>query len=144
LSKSFGISIFFLLAVAGCQMPSGEGIFGALYHPTLQNPEIPSGKPSAVYFFTDWCPYCKRMEKNTFSDPRVTAALEPYRKIRVDMTDTRSAETRSHASHFGITSFPAVLFFDSRGREIPGFRIVGYVSAAQFLDTLEKLEKYPA
>ena len=125
-------------------MPSDEGVLGELYHPTLQNPEIPSGKPSVVYFFTAWCPYCKRMQKNTFSDPRVTAALEPYRKIRVDMTDTGSAQTRSHASHFGITSFPAVLFFDAQGREIPGLRIVGYVSARQFLGALEKLKKYPA
>ena len=28
-------------------------------------------RPVLIYFYTDWCVYCKKMDRNAFKDPEV-------------------------------------------------------------------------
>jgi thioredoxin-related protein len=37
-----------------------------------------TGKPIFLYFEADWCAWCKRMKKETFSDPKVSDVLKGY------------------------------------------------------------------
>ncbi len=32
-------------------------------------------KPVIIYFYTDWCVYCKKMDRNAFKDPEIVANL---------------------------------------------------------------------
>lgn len=32
-------------------------------------------KPVVLYFYTDWCVYCKKMERNAFKDPEVISKI---------------------------------------------------------------------
>lgn len=32
-------------------------------------------KPVVLYFYTDWCVYCKKMERNAFKDPEVVSKI---------------------------------------------------------------------
>lgn len=32
-------------------------------------------KPVVIYFYTDWCVYCKKMERNAFRDPEIISDL---------------------------------------------------------------------
>lgn len=41
-------------------------------------------KPLFVFFHANWCEWCKKMEKETLTDPEVKKALEKYVFISVD------------------------------------------------------------
>lgn len=32
-------------------------------------------RPVFVYFYTDWCVYCKKMDRNAFKDPEIVSKL---------------------------------------------------------------------
>ncbi|UJH90321.1 thioredoxin family protein [Antarcticibacterium sp. 1MA-6-2] len=35
-------------------------------------------KPVVIYFYTDWCVYCKKMDKQAFKDPEIISALNNH------------------------------------------------------------------
>jgi len=71
-----------------------------------------------MHFYTDWCGYCTKMNKETFSDPRVISYInKKYIPIRVN-NDT---ETIADISVPGV---PDTWFMTSTGEKIahqPGF-----------------------
>ncbi|CAK8743738.1 Thiol:disulfide interchange protein DsbD [Sodalis praecaptivus] len=42
-------------------------------------------------------------------------------------------------SQLQVMGLPTILFFDSRGNEIPGSRVTGFMNAADFAQHLRKL-----
>ena len=46
----------------------------------------PAGQAVLVDFSADWCVSCKEMERYTFSDPKVQAALHHVVLLRADVT----------------------------------------------------------
>jgi len=88
------------------------------------------GKPIMVEFYTDWCGWCKRLERDTFSDAKVQQALESFIPVKLNA----EREGRELATRLGVRAYPTVVFFDSRGQELG--RIPGYMSAEPFLEEL--------
>jgi len=41
----------------------------------LENSLKMENKPVLLYFYTDWCVYCKKMEKNAFKNPEFVSEL---------------------------------------------------------------------
>lgn len=99
---------------------------------------VESGQPTVIYFYAEWCGMCSRMHANTFTDPRVIQAMEPMRKIQVDMTSSQSPENQSLAQKFKIYGFPTFIFFDESGQQ--RLKISGYQGADSFLRTVEKFK----
>jgi thioredoxin:protein disulfide reductase len=93
------------------------------------------GRPVMLDFYADWCVSCKEMENFTFSDPRVRAKFEDMRLLRADVT-ANSEQHKLLLKRFSLFGPPGIIFFDSRGREIQGLRVVGYQDAERFLKTL--------
>ena len=96
-----------------------------------------AGKPAMLDFYADWCISCKEMERTTFSDPKVLAALERLHLLQADVT-ANSKDDRTLLERYGLFGPPGILFFDAQGRELPGLRVIGYQSPDQFLATLER------
>ena len=94
-------------------------------------------RPVMLDFYADWCVSCKEMERYTFSDPAVAAALSKMRLLQADVTQNTEADA-ALLKRFDLFGPPGIIFFDSQGREIPGLRVVGFVSADKFLPTLER------
>jgi len=90
------------------------------------------GKTVMLDFYADWCIECKRMERNTFSDTGVQAALSNTVLIQADVT-VYDATDEALIKHYGLIGPPAILFFDLNGNEIKNYRMVGYMSAKDFL-----------
>ena len=86
-------------------------------------------------FYADWCVSCKEMERYTFSDPRVRARFDGMLTLQADVT-ANSEQHKLLLKRFSLFGPPGIIFFDARGREIQGLRVVGYQDADRFLKTL--------
>lgn len=95
-----------------------------------------AGKPVMLDFYADWCVSCKEMEKFTFSDPQVRARLDGMLLLQVDVTGG-TEEDRALLKRFALFGPPGIIFFDERGREIKGLRVIGFQAPGRFLKTLD-------
>jgi len=89
------------------------------------------GKPIILDFHAAWCAPCKRLEKETFVDPRVVALLEQVVFVKVD-----SDEHPQLAKQFQVTGLPDIRFLDSEGNELR--KLIGFQDAESFQMVLQK------
>jgi len=95
------------------------------------NDSVKQNRETMLDFYADWCISCKEMEKYAFTHPGVLAALEDVATLQADVTDNDSIDTELMSS-LGIYGPPAILFFDTSGREIRNRRVVGEMSGDRF------------
>jgi len=89
-----------------------------------------------LYFSTDWCGRCKRMDRKAFSDAAVVRAL---RGTLCHAINAETASGRPLARRFAVQSFPALLVLDPDGA--PRDRIGGYLESDELLRELERVRK---
>ena len=95
------------------------------------------GRPVMLDFYADWCVSCKEMEAFTFSDPRVRTRLGDLLLVQADVTANNEAD-KALLKRFSLFGPPGIIFFDARGREIRGLRVIGYQNADRFLESLAR------
>ena len=95
-----------------------------------------AGKPVMLDFYADWCVSCKEMERLTFSDARVQAAMQGMQLLQADVTDN-SAEDRALLKRFSLFGPPGIIIFDAAGKEVPQARTIGYQPPEKFLARLQ-------
>ncbi len=98
-----------------------------------------AGKSTMLDYYADWCISCKELEKYTFSDPAVIAALSDTVLLQTDVTawdDTDQTLIRK----FGLPGPPTIQFFGPDGKERTGYRLVGFKDAEEFLAHIKKLK----
>jgi thioredoxin-related protein len=96
-------------------------------------------KHPLVHFYTNWCGWCKRMDKTTFSDKAVIEVLnESYVPIKVNgqsgekvKVDGKESTERQVAGNYGVRAYPITWFLKPSGERIAPRR--GYVAAEEFL-----------
>ncbi len=95
------------------------------------------GKPVMLDFYADWCISCKEMERYTFSDPAVQAALSKGVLLKADVTANDEAD-KALLKKFRLIGPPAMLFFDEQGQEQRALRLVGFMEADAFRAHVER------
>jgi len=105
------------------------------------------GKSIIMYFYTDWCVYCKKMDSQIFSDPEITAFMnEKYINIRVN--PERDRETISvmgqnltptqFMGQIGASGFPTTMFWDKKQK--PLTVLPGYTEKDSFLSVISYID----
>lgn len=93
--------------------------------------------------YTDWCGWCKRLDKDTYGNEKVieylnkeyiAIKLNAESNAKINYKDKSYTET-SLAQYFGVTGYPAIIFFDSDAEAIN--LLPGYVNAERFLPIIK-------
>jgi thioredoxin-related protein len=100
-----------------------------------------------IDFYTDWCGWCKVMDRKTYTDPRVMSLLhegfvvskvnaESSKRFRVG---DRMMSGRELAREYRVQSFPMTWFLKPDGS--PLANIPGYIDANRFVRALEYVQE---
>jgi len=95
-------------------------------------------KVLVVDFYTDWCHWCKVMDKETYGNPEVVDYVKKnvvMAKINAETNEKFEYRGKSYAGReltmmFGVRGFPATAFFTQSGDLITV--ISGYIPADRF------------
>ena len=98
-----------------------------------------NGKTVMLDFYADWCISCKEFERYTFSDSRVQAKLKNAVLLQADLT-ANNEDDKALLQNFQLFGPPAILFFDTQGREQTDQRVTGYLDSEQFLQSLQNMK----
>jgi thiol:disulfide interchange protein len=86
-----------------------------------------------VDFYTDWCGWCRVLDRAVYPDPAVARQLDRTVFVRVD-AEREGAEA---ARRYRVDGFPTVLFLTADGREIG--RIRGFFPAPEFAEQARRI-----
>ncbi|MHC1587352.1 MAG: thioredoxin family protein, partial [Candidatus Syntropharchaeia archaeon] len=88
-------------------------------------------KTVMIYFYSDSCGWCRKMEQTTFADERVVEMSKNFVTISVN------AGNPWVRAQYHIQGVPLIVFTDSQGKEI--YRINGYRDADAFLEEMDSV-----
>jgi thioredoxin-related protein len=98
-----------------------------------------SGRPVLVDVYTDWCGWCKRMDRDVYARADVQDYLgRKFVTVKLDAESNDSARyegraytSRTLAARFGVTGYPTTLFLSAKGAHLGS--VPGYSQPQDFL-----------
>jgi thioredoxin-related protein len=137
------LSLLAVLAIAGA--PPAHAAGGASWRDWDEglSEAKAKGKPVLVDVYTDWCGWCRRMDRDVYARDDVRASLEKRFvtvKLNAEAADHaiyrgKDFTSRSLASGFRVTGYPTTIFLRPDGEHI--VNVPGYIPAERFLLLLE-------
>ena len=96
-------------------------------------------RPVLVDVYTQWCGWCKRMDRDVYSRREVREYLgSNFVTVKIDAESSDPARYEGHsytlrslAGFFRVTGYPTTLFLKSNGEHL--VNVPGYVEADKFL-----------
>jgi thiol:disulfide interchange protein DsbD len=95
-------------------------------------------RPLMVDFTAEWCGACKKMAKETFSDPRVMEKAGHFVAVKVDATDDEDPQIDAVKGKYKVVGLPTIVLYDSKGNERKRFN--DFVGPEDFLTALEGIQ----
>ena len=100
------------------------------------------GRPVLVDVYTDWCGWCKRMDRDVYSRADVQEYLaRRFVVVKLDAESRAPARyqgstltSRSLATRLGATGYPTTVFLGAKGAALGS--LPGYIPADRFLQIL--------
>ncbi|HQU99984.1 MAG: thioredoxin family protein [Bacteroidia bacterium] len=89
--------------------------------------------------YTDWCSWCKVMDKNTFSNTEVGSNMsEKFVALKLNMEKGYGINV---AMKYGVSAFPSYLVLNAEGYLIK--KLMGYMEVQPFLQSLTSILENP-
>ena len=101
--------------------------------PSARKAAAGSGKLIMVDFYTDWCGWCKRLDRDTFPHKTVVQASRDFVPLKLNA----EREGRRLARKHRVRGYPTILFFDHTGKLVG--RIGGYLKPAPFAAAMKRI-----
>lgn len=147
--------LFILLNFFSCKDNSSDNISAQNIDSGIKWEKINTGlenikklkKPAFMFFYTEWCIYCTKMNSEVFGDREVSQYLnDNFISIRVNPEkDTETVEIMGEKispsklmAYTGSTGFPTMLFWDRNKR--PVTTVPGFIEKQKFLQILKYLK----
>jgi len=96
--------------------------------------------PAVVYFSASWCIPCLELDRRTFTDAGVIAALSQVKHFKVDLSQFDSPESRKLREKYRIAGVPTLVFVNAAGQEVKSERVVGFVTPEEMLARIERVK----
>lgn len=125
------VIVVFALVFFGCSDRSGPW-----FDADLESALVQAGERETlvmVDFKTDWCTWCKRLDRDTFSDSAVISEMGELVALQLD-AEKEGVEV---AEKYDVRSFPTIVFLDAGGHEVD--RILGYLPPDAFLAEVRRI-----
>jgi len=101
------------------------------------------GQPVLIYFYTDWCGYCRQLESKLLERPEVEDYTQYLVKIRIN--PEHGPDEQLLARQYGVSGYPAVFVHAAvteRPKRIARMVVEGgkrrLMTPEEFVDTLSK------
>ncbi|MCA0446954.1 MAG: thioredoxin fold domain-containing protein [Bacteroidetes bacterium] len=138
---SFILQLFLLTGLSGDQQTST-----LKWHDFNEGLELAKKQKKYVLidFYTDWCGWCKKMDKETYTNPSVIQILtKNFILIKVNAEDAaKSAQYKQYkvtypelSQGFGVTGFPATVFLNSAADYVT--LVPGYLPSDEMITILK-------
>lgn len=90
--------------------------------------------------YTDWCGWCKRLDRDTFSNDSMVKYLSgKFVCIKVNAEDNGPGQKLAH--EYGVAGYPCALIFDRSGKFIG--KIAGYRDPKVYQDAITQIISHP-
>jgi thiol:disulfide interchange protein DsbD len=89
-----------------------------------------NGQTVLLDFYADWCVSCHEMEAETLSNPQVISAIQPLRRLQLDVTQGTQAQ-QDFLRDYGLFGPPALILIAPNGQE--RWRLIGLEKPSDFL-----------
>jgi uncharacterized protein YyaL (SSP411 family) len=107
--------------------------------------------------YTDWCGWCKKMDKDTYDNPQVieginqkfvAVKLNPEKNVKYTYkgktyTSAQLLKELTNIAGEGVSGYPTTLFVVPQTNEQDHVHVVGgYFGPKEFLEAMKKLREY--
>lgn len=96
--------------------------------------------PAVVYFSASWCIPCLELDRRTFTDAGVIAAMSRVKHFKVDLSQFDSPESQKLREKYRIAGVPTIVFINAAGHEVKSERVVGFVTPEELLARVERVK----
>jgi thiol:disulfide interchange protein len=118
---------------------AGEYVTAMDEHRSMQTPLL-------VYFYTGWCPYCKKLDQEILPSEEVAQFMRSVTKVRIN--PEAGPDEKALADQFGVKGYPSVFVFPANSDapiKIYPFKKVGVtfvaVTPSEFISECEQASK---
>ena len=123
-----------LVVMGACLLPASAWAQQSVrWEPTLDSAKrraAQTGRLVLIHFWADWCPACRKMEAEVFSQPQVAAALQAdFVPVKVN-ADYFPATRRQ----YGVTALPTDVIVTPQGQQVEQFQ--GSAVAVKYMERL--------
>ncbi|WP_297299489.1 thioredoxin fold domain-containing protein [uncultured Brachyspira sp.] len=141
MNKNILISLLILVFAASCNNVESAEIKWEKDLATAMKKAKDKNLPIMIDVYTDWCTWCKELDKNTYSHKEVIDMAK--KMVAVKLNPETSEEGAEVAQKYGVQGFPTILFINADGLILEN--ICGYVEGEKFVpymkNAIDKLDK---
>ena len=125
------VCLLFMGAQVGEAALDGAGGFRQALEQSRQ-----TGKPVAMFVYTDWCPYCRQFISKVLSSGEVRQYLAGIIEVRLNPEHGQAEE--AIARRYGVTGYPTYFIFPPGSDQPRRVAAHGGMAPAQFVQECKK------